>query len=42
MTTNSIWLGLCAGIVPLIVMPVSAQVTPDAVDSNACECPGNS
>ncbi|QLE47763.1 S-layer family protein [Nostoc sp. C057] len=30
MTTNFIWLGLCAGIVPLMVMPVSAQVTRDS------------
>ncbi|WP_392482942.1 filamentous hemagglutinin N-terminal domain-containing protein [Nostoc sp. C110] len=35
MTTNSIWLGLCAGIVPLMVMPLwcsfaNAQVTPDS------------
>ncbi|QKQ75315.1 S-layer family protein [Nostoc sp. TCL240-02] len=30
MTTNSIWLGLCIGIVPLMVMPVSAQIIPDS------------
>ncbi|MFN6528759.1 filamentous hemagglutinin N-terminal domain-containing protein [Nostoc sp. ChiSLP03a] len=30
MTTNSIWLVLCGGIVPLMVMPVSAQVIPDS------------
>ncbi|MEH1866298.1 MAG: filamentous hemagglutinin N-terminal domain-containing protein [Nostoc sp.] len=30
MTTNSTWLVLCAGIVLLMVMPVSAQITPDS------------
>ncbi|WP_442936199.1 two-partner secretion domain-containing protein [Nostoc sp.] len=30
MSTTPLWLVLCAGIVPLMVMPVSAQVIPDS------------
>ncbi|MCC5609217.1 filamentous hemagglutinin N-terminal domain-containing protein [Nostoc sp. CHAB 5834] len=41
MTRNSIWLVLCAGIVPLMVMPVSAQVTPDSTLNTAVSQSGD-
>ncbi|QHG19802.1 filamentous hemagglutinin N-terminal domain-containing protein [Nostoc sp. ATCC 53789] len=41
MSTTSIWLVLCAGIVPLMVMPVSAQVIPDSTLNTAVSQSGD-